>query len=418
MAALSELDVEAKGRDVLIFSRRNAGGVRIFSERLRSLGRRPVLVSADPADINRDACDAHVIVDWDLASLDDLVDSVERAAISPSAIVNLVDSLVGWQARAARHYGIPGGEPGREILASKTAVRSALRRLGFSAIGFVGGRVDELSVHDVESFPVIVKPASDSGGSYLVRKASDVDELVSHIGDIERLCGPDFDLIVEEYIDGVEFSVDGPVLDGRFHGLFGVEKPDQDEFRHHSSGLRISPPPSEATVEAIAGLTAGVSSFCSEHALSGLWFHIEGRVRFDGTWEVVEINPRPGGGMYPSAISRSCGIDPVDFMLRAALGDVAIDSSENGDAPPDRVLGLAAFDAHRMGRVEVRASTADITKIDGVIDAYVLESFEVTSLESENFFAQALIEGEDVDELRKLQQHILSELSVEVIPNE
>lgn len=55
----------AESRDVLVFSKRFVGGVRILAEMLRELDLRPVLVSAEPEDINRDACDVHLVVDWD-----------------------------------------------------------------------------------------------------------------------------------------------------------------------------------------------------------------------------------------------------------------------------------------------------------------------------------------------------------------
>ncbi|PBO26974.1 hypothetical protein CLM84_28615, partial [Streptomyces albidoflavus] len=65
---------------------------------------------------------------------------------------------------------------------------------------------------------------------------------------------------VEEYIDGIEFSVDGPVLDGRFHPPFEVEKTEHDDGRHHEPGPVISHPVSARVRSAVGAPPARVGS--------------------------------------------------------------------------------------------------------------------------------------------------------------
>ncbi|MFH0244577.1 acetyl-CoA carboxylase biotin carboxylase subunit family protein [Streptomyces sp. HK10] len=391
--------------DVLVFSKRSTGGVRILAGMLREEGMRPVLVSADPDDMNRDSCDAHVVVDWDRAGLPELVAAVDAAGVVPAAVVNLVEPLIGWQIRTARHYGLPGGEPGREVLTSKALVRGEMRRLGLSALPFAAGPAGSFPVGSVTEFPVIVKPSLDSGASRLVRLAHGPGDLSRHLGDIAAKTTPELEVVVERYIEGTEFSIDGPVLDGRFRALFCVEKTQHDERRHHDAGLRISPPPSAHVRRGVEETVEDISALCTALDLAGGWLHVEGRVPPDGRSELVEINPRPGGGLHRTATLRTCGVDPVRAIVQAALGGEQAkglaDTARNTE-----LLALLPFEVDRIGQVTGATPIEEIKAIPGVVDGYQFDRFEVLTLDQENFFTEALITAETVAGLGEVADRV------------
>src|SRR5687767_9302261 len=103
-------------RDVLILSLRTGGGVRAMADLVRSLSLRPVLVSAIAADPHRDACDDHVVVDWDGDGLTEATTRLRAQGIAPIAIINNLEPLIGWQVDLCRHYGLAGAGPGLEVL--------------------------------------------------------------------------------------------------------------------------------------------------------------------------------------------------------------------------------------------------------------------------------------------------------------
>ncbi|MCT2545003.1 acetyl-CoA carboxylase biotin carboxylase subunit family protein [Streptomyces atratus] len=398
----------ADERDVLIYSKRFEGGVRLVSRMLSEMGRRPILVSDEPEDVNRDHCAAHVVVDWETASLEELVTAVEAAGVVPTAVVNFVESLISWQVRTARHYGLEGGENGREVLLSKARVRAAMTDRGLSSLPFVAGTVSSLDVDAVTSYPVIVKPDQDSGGSRLVRRAKDAVELRSRLKELADSVGPDTDAIVEQYIDGVEFSVDGPVLDGRFHPLFEVEKTEHDNLRHHDAGLLISPPPSAHVRQAVRELSERVGALYASLGLGSSWLHVEGRVRADGTCELVEINPRPGGRMYRAATQRVCGVDPIDMSVRMALGE-RLDGALAGATPGGtELLAMLPFEADRVGTLASATSVEELKRIPGVVDGYLFENFRVVTMDRENFFAEAMITADSVADLHEIAEQVRS----------
>ncbi|MGW2864438.1 ATP-grasp domain-containing protein [Streptomyces sp. NPDC001205] len=396
-----------EAQDVLIYSKRFAGGVRIVSRMLSDMGRRPVLVSDEPDDVNRDHCAAHVVIDWARADLDDFVAAIDAAGVIPTAIVNFVEPLISWQTRTARHYGLPGGEPGRETLLSKAAVRQAMAAEELSALPFTSGPAGSLGVETVTSYPVIVKPDKDSGGSRMVRRADSPAELRSRLDEIAGALGPDGHVIVEEYIDGTEFSVDGAVLQGRFVPLLSVEKTEHDEARHHDAGLRIAPPPSDLVRRGARQLTRTVGALCVALGLQGSWLHVEGRVREDGTCELIEINPRPGGGLYRIATQHTCGIDPIELSVRMALGEeLDIGLLEKPAADHDLLVALLPFEADRVGTLVSATPLDELKLLPGVVDGYQFEGFRVTSMDQENFFTEVLITAESVAGLREIAQQV------------
>src|SRR5690606_27012177 len=144
--------------DVLILSKRGAGGIRQIAPIVRAKGYRPVLVSSDVDDRNRPVCDAHLLVDWDRDELPALVRAAEQAEVQPAAVVNMVEPLIPWQQDIAAHYRLPGGQPGMRVLASKLRVREALARLGYDRPRFTGGPAGKLSPESVDFYPAMVKP--------------------------------------------------------------------------------------------------------------------------------------------------------------------------------------------------------------------------------------------------------------------
>ncbi|MFJ4565456.1 acetyl-CoA carboxylase biotin carboxylase subunit family protein [Streptomyces caelestis] len=387
-------------RDVLVFSKRFAGGVRKVAGILENVGRRPVLVSAEPEDINRDACAAHIVIDWEHDDLDRFVAAVDAAGVEPTAVVNFVEPLLAWQLQVARHYGLPGGEPGREALLSKTLVRAEMARLGLSGIAFASGPAGAFDITTVTSYPVIVKPARDSGGSRLVRRCDGPDRLAAQLRDMAEAAEDTAEVIVEQYLDGREFSVDGPLLGGRFEPVLTVEKTEHDDVRHHDAGLRITPPPSSYVRRAALDLAERISVLCRELDMGEGWLHVEGRAAADGSAELIEINPRPGGGLHRSATLRTCGIDPFDVSVMAALAEApAMEASR--DEPGGEFLALLPFEPDRLGTLVRATPLEELLRLPSVVDGYQTTGYRVSSLEQENFFAEVMLSAESVDGLRE-----------------
>src|SRR6202012_4044434 len=140
----------------------------------------------------------------------------------------------------------------------------------------------------------IVKPTTVSGASFLGGRVDDAAELTAYRRHLAGRGAAGIELIIEEYLSGTEFSVDGPVVDGRFYPVLAVEKPEHDDTKHHDAGLQFHPPQRDPVRGAGRGLYETISTLCTHLRLDQVWLHFEGRSTDDGRTELIEINPRPG----------------------------------------------------------------------------------------------------------------------------
>ena len=390
----------------LILSKWHAGGVALAAEQLRTRGLRSVLISELPDNRNRDKCDDHVLMDWDSEDLPTLITRLDERDIDPVAVINMIEPLIPWHGALAAHYDLPGAGAGLTVLASKTLVRDRMRALGLSAIRFCGDPAE------VDFFPAIVKPARESAASRLVRRVDDPAELLTYRRHLAERGFADTELIIEEYLPGTEFSVDGPVVGGRFHPVLAVEKPDHDDVRHHDAGLRIHPPQQDHVCAGVRALSATIGTLCADLRLDQLWLHVEGRAGADGRTELVEINARFGGGMYPTAIQEISGIDPMAAVVAMSLGEFTL---ERLCPLRDRtIIGWWDLEADELGTVETSTTADDLCELPGVIKAEVVNGYQVIDLEKENYFLRFAITADSVPQLRARVATVLSTLDYRI----
>lgn len=390
---------------VLVLSIRGGGGVRPTAHILRAKSLHSVLVSSDATDRNRDACDDHIVVDWNADELSTLDSRLAARGIRPIAVVNNVEPLIGWQVAILEHYGLLLGDSGLRTLGSKTTVRETLRRLGLSDLRFWGFPAAKLDTAGVDHYPVILKPSQDSGASRFVRRADDEEHLRQCVAEFLTVLPGDTELIAEEYIAGTEHSLDGPVLDGRFQPLLHVEKTGHDERRHHDAGLCVSPPNDPLVGNAVPDVRRLIDAVCRELNLDRLWLHVEARTRLDGSTELVEINTRPGGRLYRAAVIRTAGIDPFEANLRLSLPDADISDIRAAHRNAE-LIGMVVFDADSTGTVRATTTRDEMLGIDGVVDALISDGLEITTLEQENTVAEALVVADSISALTAVEDRV------------
>ncbi|MBW5421424.1 ATP-grasp domain-containing protein [Streptomyces sp. BG9H] len=393
-------------KSVLIFSKQHFGGVPLIAGQLRARGLRSVLVSELPDNRHRDKCDDHVVFDWFGEELSVLADRLEERGIEPVAVVNLLESLSHWQMAVAAHYAVPGADESRHVLLSKVLVREHMRTLGLSDMRFSGDPAT------VDFFPAIVKPARDSGASRLVSRVNGPDELRAYQDRLAAAGLAGTELIVEEYLPGVEFSVDGPVVDGKFHPLLTVEKPEHDQVKHHDAGLEFHPPEQEHVREGVRVLCEKVNAFCADLRLDQFWLHFEGRSTEDGRTELIEINPRFGGGMIPAAVREISGIDPIEAVVSMALGEFKLDGPMPLRERP--VVGWIDMEGDELGTVEVSTTEDDLRELPGMVGAQITNGYRITDLEQENFFLRFAVTADSVSQLRERVETVRNKIDYRI----
>lgn len=111
-------------------------------------------------------------------------------------------------------------------LNNKSVWRSSLGRIEGNVMSFSGNNVNEFEFWD--SYPAILKPADGSGqrGVYRVNSFSDVKNIFDKSMENSRIK----ELIIEEYVDGPEISVNSFMIDGELKFAVISDRISYDEY--------------------------------------------------------------------------------------------------------------------------------------------------------------------------------------------
>ena len=386
--------------DVLILSKWHSGAVGPLAKLLHERGWRAVLMTAESEDRNEDACDEVVRVDWDEDQITDVAEAIASAGVQPAAVVNVVDVLMGWQVQLAEHFGVRGPAPEYVDLVDKSAVRSMLFREGLSQMRFLSCLAGESPAWTI--YPAVVKPAVQSGGSAFVRVVHDDTERAAAMRDIAETYGGGASILIEEYITGSEFSLDVVIQDSGLIPLLAVEKVDRGAEETRDRGLLVTPPVSQRVSAAADELASMLEAMVKALGIKGGWLHVEARVD-EQRVEIIEINPRCGGGTYMHAVKQRHGLDPLEYQIDLYLPDGPPAVVASHDLNP-RWLGLVPLDTLEAGNVRLQFTYRDLMSVPNVIDAIVFEHFVSSGSERENIFTMVLFGGDDLVSLRATER--------------
>ncbi len=225
------------------------------------------------------------------------------------------------------------------------------------------------------SYPCVLKPLGLSGSRGVIR-ANDSAEFVGAFQRIRRLLSdPDIRrfqdpqdglILVEEYIPGREFAVEGVMTRGEFRVLAIFDKPDPLEGPFFEETIYVTPSRESETVQqAIAASTANAA-----RAL-GLYHgpvHAEMRVNDRGVW-MLEAAARPIGGLCSGALrfvgdASGSVMSLEEYLLRHAAGEEL--SSVSREAAASGVMMIPVPEAGvytGVVGIERAMARAGITKV-------------------------------------------------------
>lgn len=237
-------------------------------------------------------------------------------------------------AMAAQAFGIPGHPPdAARVSRSKLHTRERLAAAGLPVPWFrtIGIDDDLSTVLSSVRFPCVVKPLSLSGSRGVIR-ADDERTFRDAFGRVQRLLLQKdvralrdpltTSILVEGFIAGTEFALEGVLERGQLQVLALFDKPDPLDGPFFEETIYVTPsgwPDSarQLIVEAVANAARAL----------GLWhgpIHAECRVNDHGIY-VLEVAARPIGGLCAKALRFESGTDALisleELLLRHAIGE-------------------------------------------------------------------------------------------------
>ncbi|MCZ4097964.1 ATP-grasp domain-containing protein [Streptomyces sp. So13.3] len=267
----------------------------------------------------------------DLADPDRALDEMEAycRAEGVDAVAACWELLTPLATRLAHRLGLPGNDPDRAAASrNKIAMAAALEHAGVSVPRtVVAGTGDEaldlIGAADL-AFPLVIKPA-EQGGSWGVSVVGGPDEVRAAVDAAQQytVAAPhglslDPRVIVQEYVDGPEYSADTVVQDGRPFPLPVVRKHTTvDAYRIEIGHTCPAPLPHAAAheiqaVAARAALAVGIRNGVA---------HTELKVPpGSGRPVVIETGARLPGGNICEVVEHATGISEARAYLRVVLG--------------------------------------------------------------------------------------------------
>jgi len=254
------------------------------------------------------------------------LDALDRAHVHADGVLTFYEISVRETARVAAALGLPGNPPGAvDTARSKVRTRELSARLGLPTPKAQRVRsLDELFAAAAEmGFPAVVKPEFGAGAVGCVKVDSieslpGVYKLVRSAltGEHEDYFRAGSDLLIEEYLDGVEFDIDLILHDGECVFSSVSQNWPTIEPSFQETGLHLPP---DHNKKAVAGLVdLAVRTVQGFGFRSGV-LHVEGKCTSRGP-RVVEVNARMGGTRIYQMVEAVWGVDLIEAQLRSCLG--------------------------------------------------------------------------------------------------
>ena len=288
------------------------------------------------------------------------------------AVLAVDDSGVELAALLSERMGLPGN--------SADAVRRVRDKLAFRRLlgehDFLCPRFHHLPTGDDArklvpelKFPVVVKARRLSGSRGVIR-ADDSEAMVRAVNWVRAIQSrADRDaqalgLVVEDFIPGREYALEGTLDRGELTTLALFDKPDPLDGPYFEETLYVTP--SRLPEEIQGRIHQEVARVCRVAGLAIGPVHAEVRVNDQGIW-ILEIAARSIGGLCGRVLTHSLGISLEELILRQAVAEplaAVIDAAREGGA-----AGVMMIPIPRRGiyhGLEGLASAQSVAGITGV----------------------------------------------------
>jgi biotin carboxylase len=265
------------------------------------------------------------------ASLQAIVDAARARPVA--GVIAVGDRPVVLAARAAQALGLRGNPPD----AAAASVNKKLARASFAAAGlpvpwfFEADAASGLAADPRVRYPCVVKPIGLSGSRGVIR-ANTPAELDLAIARLRALLsrkdvrairsGLGEAILVEGFIDGREFAIEGVLTDGVFRAFAIFDKPDPLDGPFFEETIYVTP--SDLPVPTQQLVIDQVGRAARSLGLANGPVHAECRVGAHGVF-MLEVAARPIGGhcskvLQFSAHGESGEATLEDVLLRHAVG--------------------------------------------------------------------------------------------------
>jgi biotin carboxylase len=253
-----------------------------------------------------------------------------------------------------------------------------------------------------QSYPCVLKPLGLSASRGVIR-ADDPQSFEIAFHRIKKLLEtPEIrvrrdseveTILVEDFIEGVEISLEGLMDNGSLRQLALFDKPDPLDGPFFEETLYVTPSRLNRVTQVAVKLS--VQKACRTLGLMHGPIHAEVRVNKGGLY-VLEVASRPIGGLCSRALQNACGMALEEILLRHALG-WPID----WEAMSHKASGVMMIPIPQAGilqRVEGVCEARQLDKVEDVVITAKLRQFLVGPPEGGSYLGFVFSKGDTPEE--------------------
>lgn len=243
----------------------------------------------------------------------------ECKKINPKAVVSIGSDLATITVNyVANHLGLPCNDPNITLqCTNKYEMRKKFLEKGVPVPKFLKtGKYDEFSLNNFK-FPVIVKPTDRSGsrGIFLCNNIQEVKNAIKESSELSF----EKKAIIEEFIDGKEYSCECITQNGEHHFLAITKKYTTGSPNFIETGhIQPSSLDKKITEKIVREIFKALDALQIKNSAS----HSEFKIDKNGNIRIIEIGARMGGDCIGSDLIKiSTGYDFLELTLKVALGE-------------------------------------------------------------------------------------------------
>ncbi len=256
----------------------------------------------------------------------------------PDAVLAVDDSGLELAALLRERLHLPGNTPAAvRLTRDKLVFRRLLQSGGLNCPEFyhLGNDALAATLRPPLQFPVVVKARRLSASRGVIRADTPrtFAQAVQRVHGIQVKADRDaakLGLVVERFISGREYALEGLLQDGRLRVLALFDKPDPLDGPYFEETLYVTPSRlPQAKQDEIAQT---VQRACELAGLTSGPVHAEMRVNDQGIW-LLEIAARSIGGLCGRMLRHALGMSLEELILRHALAlPLPLPQTQHGEA--------------------------------------------------------------------------------------
>ncbi len=307
------------------------------------------------------------------ASLEAIVAAARHAPFH--GVLAVGDRPAILAARAAARLGLPGHPP--DAAAASSNKLETRRRLAAAALTVpsyftlpAGGDVTRAATDARLEFPCVLKPIGLSGSRGVIRADSRrefaaafarISALLVRVDVRAARTGLENIVLVERFIPGREFAVEGVLTGGTLQVFAIFDKPDPLDGPFFEETIYVTPTALDAASQRL--LVTTIQQASDAIGLSHGPVHAECRVGPDGI-VVLEVAARPIGGLCSRVLRFADGSSLEHVLLRHAIGQDV--SAATREAPAAAVMMIPIPKRGMLKSVEGEAAARAVPYVEDV----------------------------------------------------